>query len=140
MKKFAFSVVAFIFILALISCGGGGKYSDAKAVMNDYCDSMSNFADELNKAGNAVDVAKAINNFSDEMEKYIPKLKELDKKYPEMKTQKEEEIPAELKPVMERLQKEIMPKFISAMGKIQQYMNDPLVQEANKKMSETMSR
>lgn len=140
MKKFAFSVVAFIFILALISCGGGGKYAEATKLMEKQSDLMSSFAEDMNSAANAADAAKAIDNFREGMEKIMPEYKNLEDKYPELKTQKEEDMPAEIKPVMDKMMKEVMPKFAAAMGKMQQYMNDPAVQEAYKKMNESMAK
>lgn len=139
MKRFALLAVTIFFIFALVSCGGGGKYAEAKDVMEKQCDLMNNFADDMNKAGNAADAAKAIDNFREGMEKIIPEYKDLESKYPELKG-KEEDMPAELKPVMDKMMKEVMPKFASSMGKMQQYMSDPAVQEAYKKMGEAMSK
>jgi hypothetical protein len=139
MKKFALLAGTIFFIFVIVSCGGG-KYSDAVKVMEKYCDAMDSFSDDLNKATSAADAAKAINAFSDSIASIMPEMKDLEKKYPELKSQKEEDMPAELKPVMDRMQKEIMPKFMGAMGKMQQYMSDPVVQEAYKKMGETMSK
>lgn len=140
MKKLALLAGTIFIIFALVSCSGGGKYAAVKDLLEKQCDIMSNFADDINKATTAAEAAKAIDNFRESMEKIIPEVKDLDKKYPELKTQKEEDVPAELKPVLERLNKEIMPKFMSAFGKMQQFAGDPAVQEAQRKMNETMMK
>jgi hypothetical protein len=136
MKKFAILVVTLFSIFAIVSCsGGGGKYGDAIKVMENYVDLFDGFIGNLENANNGPDVAKALDTFSAGMKDLVPKLKELDAKYPELKGK---DVPAELKPIMDRLQNEIIPKFGSVMGKIAQFQNDPAVVEANKRFQEAM--
>jgi len=60
----------------------------------------------------------------------------LQAEFPEMKNQAEP--PAELKPEMDKMQA-VMGRIISASMKAAQYMQDPAVQEAQRKLGEVMS-
>jgi predicted transcriptional regulator len=139
MKKFILCATVVVFLFGLAACGGGGKYADAKKLMEKQVQLFEDFANALDKAGSADDVVAALNNFSDGMKEMVPQMKELQEKYPELKDAKDEAMPEELKPIMEKLQNEVMPKFMGAMMKIQQYASDPAVQEASQKFQQAMS-
>ncbi|MBN1270836.1 MAG: hypothetical protein JXB26_01065 [Candidatus Aminicenantes bacterium] len=138
MKKWVFFLTLVVFVFGLTACGGG-KYADAKKLMEKQVQVFENFVNGLDKAENAEAVAAALNNFSDEMKSMVPQMKAIQEKYPELDNAADEDIPAELKPLIEKLEKEIMPKFMSAMMKIGQYADDPVVKEANEKFQQTMS-
>ncbi len=139
MKKLILFATVIVFLFGLAACGGGGKYADAKKLMEKQIQLFEDFINGVDKAGSADDVAAALNDFSDEMQKMVPEMKELQEKYPELKDAKDEAMPEELKPIMEKLQKEIMPKFMGVMAKIGQYANDPAVQEASQNFQKAMS-
>jgi len=119
-----------------VACGGGGKYGSAKSLIAKQIDIMTNYADAMEKAGNAQDVAAALNAYAAEQKDLIPAMKKVQEQFPEMKNQAEP--PAELKPEMDKM-KEVMGRIIAASMKAAQYMSDPVVQEAQKKLGEAMS-
>jgi hypothetical protein len=66
-------------------------------------------------------------------------MKELINKYPELKELKEEETPPEeLKPVMKKME-ELGKRMFGVFAKVQQYANDPKVQEAQKRWQKAMA-
>ena len=119
-----------------VACGGGGKYGEAKALMGKQLTVMENFAAAMEKAGSAQEVAAALNAYAVGQKELIPAMMDLQKKYPELMAQKE--APAELKAEMEQMQK-IGQRVAMASMKAAQYMSDPVVQEAQKKLAESMS-
>lgn len=132
MKKL-FSVLVVGLLLIAFACGGGGKYAEAKKVMQGIVDTTENFVADVEKAGSADDVASAINTFADEMKKFKTKMEELQEKYPELKDQTE--VPEDIKSLTEKLAG-MQAKMMGAMTKAQQYMTDPKVQEALKKLAD----
>lgn len=119
-----------------VACGGGGKYASAKSLIAKQIDIMNDYAGAMEKAGNAQDVAAALNAYAAGSKDLIPAMKKVQKQFPEMMTQAEP--PAELKPEMDKM-KEVMTRIIAASMKAAQYMQDPAVQEAQKKLGEAMS-
>ena len=133
-SKFLKISIFVIVSLAFVACGGGGgKYAQAKKVISKQIQVFDEFATGMEKADNAKDVAKAMNNYADSMEKLIPMQQELFEKFPELKDQKEP--PAELKEEADKIM-EISGKIQSAFMKIDQYGDDPDVQKAQKRMEE----
>jgi cell division protein FtsB len=92
MKKLILFATVVVFLFSLTACGGGGKYADAKRLMEKQVQLFEDFINALDKAGSANDVAAALNDFSDEMQKMVPQMKELQEKYPELKDAKDEAI------------------------------------------------
>ena len=119
-----------------VACGGGGKYAPLKELIAKQIKMMNSYADAMEKAGNAQDVAAALNAYAAEQKELAPAMKKLQEQFPEMKNQAEP--PAELKPEMDKMQA-IMGRIMSASMKAAQYMSDPAVQEAQKKVGEAMS-
>lgn len=136
MKKL-FSVLVVGLLLIAFGCGGGGKYADAKKVMQDSIDTMETFANALEKADSADAVAAAMNDFSDGMEKIIPKLKEMMEKYSELKDPGK--TPEDLKEIMGKMTA-VQAKMGQVQSKIQQYASDPKVQAATMKLMGVMSK
>ena len=125
-----------LMVAGAVACGGGGKYASAKSLIAKQIDIMNDYADAMEKAGNAQDVAAALNAYAAETEELIPAMKKFQEQFPEMKNQAEP--PAELKPEMDKMQT-VMGRIINASMKAAQYMQDPAVQEAQKKLGEAMS-
>ncbi|MCK4760886.1 MAG: hypothetical protein KAW12_01715 [Candidatus Aminicenantes bacterium] len=111
------------------------KYADAKAVMEKQFAAFDEFGAACEKAGNAEDVAAAIDKFTAAMKDLTPKMKELQEKYPDL--MKQTEPPDELKESLQRGE-EASKKLSTGMQKAMQYATDPKVQEAQKKLVETM--
>jgi len=140
-KLVLFSTIA-VFLFALTACGGGGKYADAKKVVSEMIDITNNFLGDVEAAGDAQGVAKAIDNYADSMKSLAPKMKEMQEKYPELKDAKDEDMPAELKDVMMELEesmKKMMNPESGLAQKMMQYATDPVVMEAQKRLMEAMS-
>ncbi len=134
MKKLLLVGLLSVFILGLVSCGGG----DAKSVLRDYINSMKSFGEDMNSADNAAEVAKALNDYSDNMESLIPKMKALSDKYPELKKMgSNSKLPEEFKEFETEMQ-EVATKMMGAFMKMSKYAADPKVAEANKRFMKTM--
>jgi len=117
------------------ACSGGGKYGDAKDLMNKTLSAMDNFCAAMDKATEAKTVAAAINVFKEAMSALKPKMQALDKKYPELKDPAK--MPEELKSYEKKLT-EIGPKMMNAMMKIAQFTQDPDVQKAQETLNKVM--
>jgi hypothetical protein len=118
-----------------LACTKGGKYGEAKALLNKSLVAMEDFAKAMDKATEAKAVAAAINSFKDVMADLKPKMQALDKKYPELKN--ETNPPEELKPLMDKLQ-ETSGKMLNAMMKAYQFSQDPEVQKAQEELNKVM--
>ena len=121
--------------LLIISGCGGKKYDDVKNAIQKQTKLMEGLAVELDKATDATGVAKAINNFADGMEKLLPEMKKLRKKYPELED--EDNLPEELKEAQDNAE-EMAKKYGGSMMKIMPYMNDPEDQKAQQRMNEVI--
>jgi len=122
--------------VGITACGGGGKYADAKKVITKSNTVLADFLEKMNSVDNAKDAAAAMNSFTDEMEKIVPEMRELEKKYPELGGGQSvpEELGEEGKKMME-----LWGKFGSIMTKIQQFADDPEVDKAQKRLQTVMS-
>jgi len=121
------SIVCLLACAVLLSgCGGGGKYDDVKKVNEEFATGVESFVADIEKASSGKEAAKAIDGFTDVMERLAPKMKKLEEKYPE------------LKDAMKRSE-EAGQKMMGAMMKLMQYASDPDVQAAQKRMEEAMS-
>ncbi len=134
-KTMAWMVMGLL-VAGLAACGGGGKYASAKSLINRQIAIMESYADAMEKAGSAPDVARALNAYAAATKDLVPAMKKFQEQFPEMKEQAEP--PVELKPEMDKMQ-QVMGRIMSASIKAAQYMQDPVVQEAQKKLGEAMS-
>lgn len=134
-KLFLFSTLA-IFVFMLFACGGGGKYADAKKLMENFISATEDLVADLEKADDGKSVAAALTSYADIMKDVSVEMKAIAEKYPEIKDQKNP--PEELKEVVKRME-EVMPKMMSAMMKLAKYAEDPDVMAAQKKMQEAMA-
>ncbi|HUV79041.1 MAG TPA: hypothetical protein VMW06_13405 [Desulfobacterales bacterium] len=135
-SKTLVGLVVVLMIVGGIACGGGGKYASAKALIGKQISIINRYADAMEKADNAQDVVAALNAYAADTKSLIPDMKKFQEQFPEMKDQTEP--PAELKPEMDKMQ-EAMGRMMSASMKAAQYMQDPAVQEAQKKLGEAMA-
>ncbi|HUU05893.1 MAG TPA: hypothetical protein VMZ49_08460 [Patescibacteria group bacterium] len=113
----------------------GGKYDEVLPLMDEMVKGFEQFVNALEKAGSADAVAAALNGYSDFMTKISPKIKELSQKFPEL--DKDENTPEELKPFKDKMDK-LSQKLAGLFAKIQQYLQDPVVEKAYKRWNETM--
>ena len=130
-----------IFIL-LVTVGSGlsiysaGKYVHLKPIIKDMVDSLEIFILGMEKAENADAVAAALDKYSEATLKIAPKVKEMMKKYPELKN--ETNRPKELKPLMDKSD-ELAKKLIGLFGKISKYAKNPKVKAANERWQKAMA-
>ncbi len=135
MKKLLFCIVLCLFVFAG-TIYGGGKYDDVKPVIEKMTKVFEKFVIGLEKAGSADAVAAAFDYTAKEMKTIAPKIKEFEKKYPELKDEKIH--PEELKPLLKKFD-DLVKRMIGVFAKIAQYANDPKVQEARKRFEKTMA-
>jgi len=125
-----------LLVVGAVACGKADKFSSARTLIAKQIEIMNRYADAMEKAGSARDVAAALDAYAAGTRDLIPDMKKFQEQFPEMKNQAEP--PAELKPEMEKMQA-VMGRIINASMKAAQYMQDPAVQEAQKKLGEAMS-
>jgi hypothetical protein len=129
MKKLVLITAVFLLLFGL-AVYGGGVYSEVKSIMEKVVLSLEKLITGLEEAENADDIVAALDNYSNEILPLGPKMKELIKKYPELKElQDESTCPEELKPIMEKIDK-LGKRMVGGVAKIQEYANDPKVKEA----------
>lgn len=126
MKKIVLGVVVIMFLAG--STVYAGKYADIKPVIEEMATTFEKFVTGMEKAENADAVAAAFDYHAKAMTALAPKMKEILKKYPELKDDKTH--PEELKPLLTKMD-ELTKKLTGLMmGKFGQYANDPKVKEA----------
>lgn len=134
MKQLLFAVT----VIGLIMFYACGSSNDPKAVMNEYFNTMDTYVTDLGKAASADDVVKAVEKTVASLKVVMPKLKELAKKYPELKNmQPGAKMPEALKE-FEQKANELMPKMMGVMGVMMKYGQDPKVMAAMQKFQEVM--
>lgn len=124
-------------LLAMAGCSSD-KYADAKSLMKDQASVAESYVSGLESAGSADDVAAVIDKYTDDMKSLIPRIKEFQKKYPELSSYSSAAgTPDEVKPEMDRL-KEAMGKIQSATMNMMKYMMDPKVQQSFQRMAKEL--
>jgi hypothetical protein len=133
MKKTVLFLCVAVLAMGLFACKGGGKYSDVISVLEKYIGGIDKFATAMDGVKDADGVVKALEGLTEVTKTIAPQMKAFETKYPELKAQ--DNPPVELKPLMDKMMS-VSGKMMGAMGKIQQYMQDPKVQAANQALSE----
>jgi predicted nuclease with TOPRIM domain len=127
------TMVLFVLICLCYACGG--KYDDVIKVNEEFAEILEKYASNLQKADNAKDVAAAINDVSEDLEKLAPRMKKLQEKYPELKTQKD--LPPELIESQKSMEK-IGEKLAGSFMTLVKYLADPDVQAAQVRFGKAM--
>jgi len=135
MKKMNKLIVVVIVLLGFVWGCGQGKYDDVVEVNDEFISVVQDYIDRLNKAQKGKDIAKAMNKYADAFKKIGPKMKEINEKYPELITAKD--LPEKVKQSQAKAT-QIGMDLASSFMKIMQYMNDPEVVEAQKRMGDAM--
>jgi hypothetical protein len=129
MKKMVLVTVVFLLLFGL-AVYGGGVYSEVKLLMEKVVLSLEKLTTGLEEAEDADDVVAALDSYTSDILPLAPKMKELIKKYPELKELKDENTcPEELRPVMQKIE-ELGERMVLGFVKVQQYTNDPKVKAA----------
>jgi len=134
MKKITMILVGTCLLLGLVACGG----DTPKVVMNDMVSLLDTYVTSMDKAENADDIVRIINDFSEGMQELAPRMKAIQEKYPELKDGVKGQLPEEFKEFEVKM-KELGPRIMGTLSKMMQYANDPKVQEATKKFQEAMA-
>jgi len=136
-----------------VACGGGAADSDApgepgevkpravsapggslRAVYEQNIKIMEDFSSALEKAGNADQVATALNAYTRQIEKLGPQMKALKQKHPELEEmERTGRFPDEVKDLESKFG-ELGMKMGMGMAKVMQYEDNPKVREAKDKM------
>jgi hypothetical protein len=127
--------IACVLTVSFLIIGCGGKYSDAEKLNMEFVELMEEYIADLDKADNAKDVAKAMNNYADGMEDLWPKMQKVAEKYPELKDKSNP--PEELKESQQKAN-EVSQKMAGSMMKTMQYMRDPEVRKAQQRLGKIM--
>ena len=98
---------------------------------------VEDYIAEIDKADNAKDVAKVVNQFADGMEDLMPKMRKLSEKYPELKDRANP--PEELKETWKKAE-EMGLKMAGSMVKLIPYMMDPEALNAQKRLAAAMMK
>ncbi len=128
-------VVPTLLVLAVLTMLGCGKYSDAIQLNRQYIDLMDQYLSDLDESGSAADVAKAMNDYADELEVLWPKMQAVSEKYPELKDRSNQ--PEEMKASQQEVE-EVAKRFGSSMMKVMPYMRDAEVRKAQKRLQGIM--
>ncbi|MBT3294640.1 MAG: hypothetical protein HN919_22065 [Verrucomicrobia bacterium] len=136
MKSILVPVVGLL-VAAVVVSGCGSKYADVKKENAKFAKATEAYIAELEKADDAKSIAKAINGYADEMEGFLPKMKALSEKYPELEGGKE--LPKELEAALEESEA-VGEKMASTFMKIMPHMTDPDVRKAQERLGTIMSQ
>ncbi len=137
MKRKIFAATFILCLLTAVANCGGSKYSDVIEVNDEFVGITGDYLSSLDKADSAKEVASAMDRFSDGLDEILPKMKKMKDKYPELKDP--ENIPEELKSSQKKAE-EMSTQFATSFGKLFQYMRDPEVREAQKRLSEAWQK
>jgi hypothetical protein len=135
LKKVCMVAVLAAAAFALVSCAA--KYADIKDVMDKLGAGIEKAATDLDKAADGKAVAAAIDVFAKTMSEQGPKMKELQKKYPELTGSAEP--PKELKETVEKFTQSLSKFMASSMSKMPTYAEDPDVKKASEEMQKAMA-
>jgi Tfp pilus assembly protein PilP len=138
-KKIVAITILSIFTVISIGCKQSGKYGDLKEYMNDVIKTNEKYISDLDKANSAKDVAEAITNLGDKMEKLSKRGEEIEKQYPELKTMDKKNPPKELKEEFDKLE-QMTQKLLTVSMKMMKYMMDPEVMKASQEMAKKMGK
>jgi len=139
MKKVMAISIAFIFAIISVGCKQSGKYGELKEYMNDVIDANEEYISDLDKSNSAKDVAEAITDLGNKMEKLAKRGEEIEKKYPELKTMDKKNPPKELKEEFDKME-QMTQKLLTVSMKMMKYMMDPEVMKASQEMAKKMGK
>ena len=137
LRKFLSVGVGAAMLLAAVLCLAGDKYEEARQLFEEYVPALETYLDAVEKAESAPVCARAINTLADQAEELAPKLRELNRRYPEL--QHEQTVPpryAEL----EKKADALGPRFGLSFLRIARFMEDPAVAKANERLITVIAR
>jgi hypothetical protein len=132
-------VVSALVLLLLAGCGGG-KYAEEKTLLTTVTKAMETFTSSIGSADTPEAVAGIITTFTGQIEKVIPKMKELTDAHPEWENNPPKELKAEFekfKSASSQFQSVALPK---AMQFAREHADNTVLQGAIEKFSNLMSQ
>ena len=133
-KRWNIPFVCLILLVVLIGCGGS-RYADVIKLNQEYIGLIETYVADIDKAGSAKAVAKAMNKYADGLEKVWPRMKAVSEKYPELKDKNNP--PEEIKASQKEAESWGM-KMGATFRKVMPYMSDPDVKKAQERISAIM--
>lgn len=127
--------IALVGLVGLFGCGKS-SHSDFVEVNTRYIEAMDAYTTDLEKAGDAEAVAKAVNNFADQMAEIMPEMKKMHEKYADWND--ESKMPEEMKPLAEKAE-QVAEKIPQTFMKLMPYIQNPKVMQAMERLQQTMS-
>jgi len=135
-KKILTITLAAAFAVAFFGCKKSGQYADLKEYLNDFINFQEEYVSALEKANSAKDVAEAMTEMGNKMEKIAKKGESLKTRYPDLNKMRKEP-PAEIKDELEKLTK-VTQRWLTVSMKNMKYMMDPEVLKASQEMARKM--
>ena len=112
------------------------KYDDARQVLENLAGLLEEFVTDMDQAEKAKTIAKVLDGFAEDMKELLPGINKIREKYPEL--EKEDTHPEELKPLLQRIDKDFR-AMMKSYAKVNQHIEDPDVKAADEKYKEVMS-
>ncbi len=126
--------------LLMASCGRGSRSDNPRAVMEKNIQIMDEFSDAMDQADNAGQVVAAMDRYTREVEKLVPRIQAVNERYPEMaQIEQTGNFPEEFKDLEGEFTAMGM-KMMRAMVKAMQYGDDPNVQAAQERMMQAVEK
>lgn len=141
MKTF-YARLLFVMILLLpnVPALGDDLYTDARDIMVKHADVMEGYITGLENADSAAACAATIDAYTTGMEDLIPRLKAFQEKYPALAMGTTDgQAPPEVEAQARRIEA-LGARMPAATMNMMKFMEDPLVQAAMERMSETMEQ
>ena len=133
-------ITASLFAVVAAGCKQTGKYAELKEYMNEVITANEEYVTSLEKAETAKEVADAITALGNKMGALNDRSKEIEKKFPELKSDAmKKDPPKELKDEFERLEK-MAQRLLAASMKMMKYIDDPAVMRASQEMERKLRR
>ncbi len=132
--------IASLFVLIALGCKQTGKYGELEEYMNDVIKANEEYITSLEKADSGKEVAKAISDLGEKMGKLNERSHEIEKKFPELKSDKmKKDPPDELKDEFQKLE-QMAQRLLAASMKMMKYMDDPAVMKASQEMEKMLRK
>jgi hypothetical protein len=136
MKKILTLAMASIIAIAFSGCNKGGEYADLKEYLSDVIKINEEYVSSLEKANSAKDVAEALTEMGNKMEKIAKDGEAIKKKYADMSKIRKDP-PAQIKDELEKLE-QVAQRLLTVSMKTMKYMMDPEVMKASQEMAKKM--
>jgi hypothetical protein len=136
MKKVLTIAVVSIVAIAIFGCKKSGEYADLKEYLSEVIKINEEYVSTLEKANSAKDVAEALTEMGNKMEKISKNGEAIKKKYSDMSKIRKDP-PAEIKEEFDKFD-QVAQRLLTVSMKTMKYMMDPEVMKASQEMAKKM--